>query len=107
MAPAEYRSRLPVVGATVDPGGAAMATRMLGGFILVAFLLSLLLAWPGRRRWPLWLITGLCSSVTAALAMSLLGAGDRWFAPLRSALLLLASAFTGLAVARDLRRPLS
>lgn len=96
-----------MVGATVDPGGAAMATRMLGGFILVAFFLCLLLAWPGRRRWPLWLITGLCASVTAALATSLIGAGDRWFGPLRSALLLLAGAFTAAAAVRDLRRPVS
>ncbi|MDQ6692444.1 MAG: hypothetical protein M3Z13_06725 [Candidatus Dormibacteraeota bacterium] len=95
------------MGATVDSGGAAMATRMLGGFILVAFLLCLLLAWPGRRRWPMWLIMGLSASVTAALAMSLMDADGRWFAPLRSALLLMAAAFTGLAVLRDLRRPLS
>jgi len=84
-----------------------MATRMLGGFILVAFLLCLLLAWPGRRRWPMWLITGLCASVTAALAMSLMDAGDRWFGPLRSLLLVMAGAFTAVAALRDLRRPLS
>jgi drug/metabolite transporter (DMT)-like permease len=96
-----------VVGATVDPGGAAMATRMLGGFILVAFLFCLLLAWPGRRRWPIWLIMGLSASVTAALAMSLIDAADRWFGPLRSALLMMAAAFVGLAALRDLRRPLS
>jgi hypothetical protein len=96
-----------VVGATVDPGGAAMATRMLGGFILVAFLFCLLLAWPGRRRWPMWLIMGLAASVTAALAMSLMDAPDHWFEALRSALLLMAAAFVGLAALRDLGRPLS
>src|SRR2546422_756668 len=51
-----------------------MATRMVGGFILVAFLLCLLLAWPGRRRWPFWLIAGLCTSICAALALSLTAA---------------------------------
>jgi hypothetical protein len=80
---------------------------MLGGFILVAFLFCLLLAWPGRRRWPMWLIMGLAASVTAALAMSLTDAPSRWFEPLRSALLLMAAAFVGLAALRDLRRPLS
>src|SRR4029077_5169774 len=52
-----------------------MATRMVGGFILVAFLLCVLLAWPGRRRWPLWLIAGLCGSICAALTLSLTAAG--------------------------------
>jgi hypothetical protein len=55
----------------------------------------------------MWLITGLAASVTAALAMSLIDADDHWFEPLRSALLLMAAAFVGLAVLRDLRRPLS
>ena len=95
-----------MVGATVDLGGAPTATRMLGGFILVAFLLCLLLAWPGRRRWPMWLITGLSVSVTAALTMSLVPNVDRWLPPLRSALLLMAATFVLLAAARDLRRPL-
>jgi hypothetical protein len=54
-----------------------------------------------------WLITGLCASVTAALAMSLMDSGDRWFSPLRSVLLLMAGAFTAAAALRDLRRPLS
>jgi peptidoglycan/LPS O-acetylase OafA/YrhL len=80
---------------------------MLGGFILVAFFLFLLLAWPGRRRWPIWLSTGLCTSVTAALAISLLADGEGWLGPLRSALLLTAAAFTGLAAVRDIRRPVS
>ena len=68
-----------------------MATRMVGGFILVAFLLCILLAWPGRRRWPHWLIAGLCSSVCAALALSLTTSGG-W--PLAT------------AAVRDLRDPL-
>ena len=93
------------MGATIDPGGAPTATRMLGGFILVAFLLSVLLAWPGRRRWPMWLITGLSSSVTATLATSLVGAGNRWLAPLQSGLMLMAFAFLGAAAIRELRRP--
>jgi len=63
-----------------------MATRMVGGFILVAFLLCLLLAWPGRRRWPLWLITGLCGSLCAALALT--------------------AGFLATAAVRDLRDPL-
>ncbi|HSO94142.1 MAG TPA: hypothetical protein VLS53_06715 [Candidatus Dormibacteraeota bacterium] len=99
------RSNLAVVGATIDSGGAAMATRMLGGFILVAFLLFLLLAWPGRRRWPIWLSACLCASVTAALATSLAD-GEGWLGPLQSATLLLAGAFTCLAAALDLRRPI-
>lgn len=104
MAAWQLGSKLPVVGATIDQGGAAMATRMLGGFILVAFFLFLLLAWPGRRRWPMWLSACLCSSVTAALATSLAD-GEGWLGPMRSATLLLAAAFTCLAAARDLRRP--
>jgi hypothetical protein len=80
---------------------------MLGGFILVALLLSVLLAWPGRRRWPMWLITGLFSSVTAALTISLVGAGERWLRPLQSGLLLMAVAFVGVAAIRELRRPFS
>jgi len=59
-----------------------MATRMVGGFILVAFLLCILLAWPGRRRWPLWLIAGLCASVCAALTLSLTDATGLHVSPL-------------------------
>ncbi len=82
-----------------------MATRMLGGFILVAFFLCLLLAWPGRRRWPLWLITGLCLSLTGSLAMSLLSYGDAWFTSVRTALVAMAIGFVAAAALTDLRDP--
>ena len=79
---------------------------MMGGFILVAFLLCILLAWPGRRRWPLWLIGGLCVSVCAALTLSLT-AGPGWFAGLlRLTTLALAGGFIATAAVRDLRDPL-
>ena len=83
-----------------------MATRMVGGFILVAFLLCILLAWPGRRRWPMWLISGLCTSLCAALALSLTVAGDWWLAWVRLATLALAAGFLATAAVRDLRDPL-
>ena len=95
------------MGATVDFGGAATATRMLGGFILVAFLFCLLLAWPGRRRWPMWLITGLCLSLTGALTISLMAATAWWFDSLRLAVLAVAAGFATLAALVDLRQPLS
>ncbi len=82
-----------------------MATRMLGGFILVAFLLCLLLAWPGRRRWPLWLISGLCLSLTASLAMSLLASAGWWFSSVRTALVAMAIGFVAAAALTDLRDP--
>jgi fluoride ion exporter CrcB/FEX len=94
------------VGAPFDLGGAPMATRMVGGFILVAFLLCILLAWPGRRRWPLWLITGLCGSLCAVLTLSLTDATG-WVVPsLRLAALALAAAFLAAAALQDLRDPL-
>jgi purine-cytosine permease-like protein len=83
-----------------------MATRMVGGFILVAFFLCVLLAWPGRRRWPLWLITGLCASTCAALAFSL-AAANGWLADsLRLTAIALAAGFLATAAVRDLRDPL-
>ena len=83
-----------------------MATRMVGGFILVAFLLCVLLAWPGRRRWPLWLIAGLCSSLCAALTLSLTDAAG-WLVPsLRLMAVGLAAGFLAAAAMRDLRDPL-
>jgi hypothetical protein len=94
------------VGAPFDLGGAPMATRMVGGFILVAFLLCVLLAWPGRRRWPLWLIGGLCSSLCAALTLSLTDDADSLVAPLRLTALALAAGFLAAAAVRDLRDPL-
>ena len=94
------------MGAPIDLGGTPMATRMVGGFILVAFLLCVLVAWPGRRRWPLWLITGLCSSTCAALALSLT-AIDGWPASaMRLTALALAAGFLAAAALRDLRDPL-
>ena len=83
-----------------------MATRMVGGFILVAFLLCILLAWPGRRRWPVWLIGGLSSSICAALALSLSPAHAWWLAWTRLGAVLLASGFLAAAAVRDLRDPL-
>ena len=94
------------MGVSIDLGGAPTATRMVGGFILVAFLLCLLLAWPGRRRWPLWLIAGLCSSICAALTLSLTAAAEWFVAPLRLTTLALAAAFLATAAVRDLRDPL-
>ena len=83
-----------------------MATRMVGGFILVAFLLCVLLAWPGRRRWPLWLIAGLCMSICAALTFSMTAVAGWFVAPLRLAALALAAGFLAAAAVRDLRDPL-
>jgi hypothetical protein len=83
-----------------------MATRMVGGFILVAFLLCILLAWPGRRRWPLWLIAGLSSSLCAALTLSLTAAGGWVVDSMRLATVALAAGFLGTAAVRDLRGPL-
>jgi hypothetical protein len=79
---------------------------MVGGFILVAFLLCILLAWPGRRRWPLWLIAGLCASVCAALTLSLTDATGGVVPSLRLSSLALAAAFLAAAALRDLRDPL-
>jgi hypothetical protein len=94
------------VGAPFDLGGAPTATRMVGGFILVAVLFCLLLAWPGRRRWPLWLIAGLCASICAALALSLTAAEGVLVASLRLLTLALAAGFLATAAVRDLRDPL-
>ncbi len=87
-------------------GGAPTATRMVGGFILVAFLFCILLAWPGRRRWPLWLIAGLCGSICAALTLSLTAAAGWFVASLRITTLALAAGFLATAAVRDLRDPL-
>ena len=93
------------MGAPIDLGGAPTATRMVGGFILVAFLLCVLLAWPGRRRWPLWLIAGLCGSLCAALTLSLSDGAAELVAPLRLAALAVAAGFLATAAVRDLRDP--
>jgi len=94
------------VGAPIDVGGAPTATRMVGGFILVAVLFCILLAWPGRRRWPLWLITGLCGSICAALTLSLTTPTSGFLASLRITTLALAAGFLATAAVRDLRDPL-
>jgi hypothetical protein len=79
---------------------------MVGGFILVAFLLCILLAWPGRRRWPLWLIAGLCASLCETLTLSLSDATG-WVVPsLRLTVLAVAAGFLAAAALRDLRDPL-
>lgn len=83
-----------------------MATRMVGGFILVAFLFCILLAWPGRRRWPLWLIAGLCTSTSAALTLNLTAVGGWVVTSMRLATLALACGFLATAAFRDLRDPL-
>src|SRR5256885_9198797 len=67
------------------------------------FRSCLLLAWPGRRRWPLWLITGLCGSLCAALALSLTDSADGLLAPLRLAAVALTTGFLATAAVRDLR----
>jgi hypothetical protein len=79
---------------------------MVGGFILVAFLLCVLLAWPGRRRWPLWLIAGLSTSLCAALTTSLVAATGWLVDSLRLTALALAASFLAAAALRDLRDPL-
>ena len=91
------------MGVPIDLGGTPMATRMLGGFILVAFLLCVLLAWPERRRWPLWLIAGLSSSLCAALTLSLAATGGWLVDAMRLATVVLATGFLGTAAVRDLR----
>ena len=83
-----------------------MATRMVGGFILVAFLLCILLAWPGRRRWPMWLISGLCSSLCAALALNLTIASGWLLNWGRLGTMAVATGFLTTAAVRDLRDPL-
>ena len=80
-----------------------MATRMVGGFILVALFLCILLAWPGRRRWPIWLIAGLSSSICAALTLSLTAAGGWLVDSMRLLTVALATGFLGTAAVRDLR----
>jgi hypothetical protein len=78
----------------------------VGGFILVAVLFCLLLAWPGRRRWPLWLIAGLSASICAALTLSLTAAEGWLVASLRLLTFALAAGFLATAAVRDLRDPL-
>jgi len=76
---------------------------MLGGFVLAAFCVSAVVAWPGRRRWPWWLITGLALSITLTLALSLQPPSGRlpllWIPSAAISL-----TFIGLASVHDLRR---
>ena len=84
-----------------------MATRMVGGFILVAFLLCILQAWPGQRRWPVWLSGGICLSTCAALTVTIGadGGGLPSWAGLLAVVVAVAFVLTG--VAMDLRKPIS
>jgi hypothetical protein len=79
---------------------------MVGGFILVALLLCILLAWPGRRRWPLWLIGGLPGSVAVALAFAVTSLSSGWWLLAKAAALAPALGFLALGTLRDLRDPL-
>jgi len=77
---------------------------MLGGFVLAALCVSAVVAWPGRRRWPWWLIGGLALSVTLTLALSPQHGNSR-FPLLWIACAAISLAFIGLAGVHDLRRP--
>ena len=80
-----------------------MATRMVGGFILVALLFCILLAWPGHRRWPVWLIAGLTISLCAALTASLVPGADAWWTSVRLLALILASGFCTAAAVLNIK----
>ena len=84
-----------------------MATRMVGGFILVAFLLCILQAWPGQRRWPLWLSTGICTSTCAALMLSVGSDGSGLLGWVAVLAVVVALGFVLTAVVVDLRKPAS
>ena len=86
-------------------GVASTATRMVGGFILVALLLCILLAWPGRRRWPLWLIGGLPSSVGVALTFTITTLSNGWWLWARAAAVAAALGFVTVGTVRDLLDP--
>ena len=86
-------------------GVASTATRMVGGFILVALLLCILLAWPGRRRWPLWLIGGLPTSVGVALAFTITSLSSGWWLWAKFAAVGAALGFVAVGTVRDLRDP--
>ncbi len=92
-------------GFGADLGGASTATRMVGGFILVAFLFCILLAWPGHRRWPWWLIGGLCVSVCGALAFTVSAGTGWWMDSLRMGAVASTILFLATATVRDLRDP--
>jgi peptidoglycan/LPS O-acetylase OafA/YrhL len=79
---------------------------MVGGFILVAFLLCMLLAWPGQRRWPIWLIAGTFASTCAALTLAVASPPRGAFGWAAVLAVLLAVGFVATAVVRELRDPL-
>jgi len=54
----------------------------------------------------MWLITGLCGSLCAALALTLTDRADALVAPLRLAAVALTAGFLATAAVRDLRDPL-
>jgi hypothetical protein len=76
---------------------------MVGGFILVALLFCVLLAWPGRRRWPLWMIGGLCLSLCLALTASVTPGSDPLTRALQVGAVAAAGFFVAAATIRDLR----
>jgi hypothetical protein len=78
---------------------------MVGGFILVAFIFCILLAWPGRRRWPWWLIAGLSASVSGALAFAITPVSGWLLDSLRTTSLGLSVGFVATATVRDLKDP--
>lgn len=79
---------------------------MLGGFILAALCLGMVVAWPGRRRWPWWLIIGLIISVTVTVTLALsLGPPRGWLDMLWIPSALVSLGFITLASVRDLCDP--
>lgn len=79
---------------------------MLGGFVLAALCVSLVVAWPGRRRWPWWLIIGLPISVTVTVTLALtLGPPRSWVDMLWIPSAVVSLGFIALACFRDLRDP--
>lgn len=89
----------------MDPSIEIDATGALGGFVLVVFIFSLLLAWPKRQRWPWWLIGGLSLSVSSALALVSLGFRRGWINGLAAGGIALTALLTSVATVRDLRDP--
>jgi hypothetical protein len=77
---------------------------MLGGFVLAALSMGMVVAWPGRRRWPWWLIVGLTASVTSTLALTL-GRPTGWPQLVWVPSALVSLGFITAAGVRDLRDP--
>jgi 4-hydroxybenzoate polyprenyltransferase len=79
---------------------------VLGGFVLAAVALSLVVAWPGRRRWPWWLILGLSISLTVTVGLALaLGPPRSWVEMLWIPSAIISLGFIALATFRDFRDP--